>query len=104
VYVVLIGGSFLAGCYQLLNLLREQRRDRADTDTRAAAPPTTRPDRSPRDRPRPDPAAADRCRTGPGDPRGCPCLIAARLSRDPVRIGSAQAEYDRLLAMKYAGG
>jgi hypothetical protein len=31
-------------------------------------------------------------------------LIAARLSRDPVRIGSAQAEYDRLLAMKYAGG
>lgn len=30
VYAVLIGGSFLAGCYQLLNLLHEQRRDRAD--------------------------------------------------------------------------
>jgi hypothetical protein len=31
-------------------------------------------------------------------------LIAARLSRDPVRIANAQADYDRLLAMKYAGG
>ena len=31
-------------------------------------------------------------------------LIAARLSRDPVRIANAQAEYDRLLAIKYAGG
>lgn len=32
VYVVLIGGSFVAGCYQLLVLLREQRRARADGD------------------------------------------------------------------------
>jgi hypothetical protein len=33
VYVVLIGGSFLAGCYQLLNLRREQRQDRDAPDT-----------------------------------------------------------------------
>lgn len=32
VYAVLIGGSFVAGCYQLLVLLREQRRARADGD------------------------------------------------------------------------
>lgn len=30
-------------------------------------------------------------------------LIAARLSRDPVRIAAAQAEYDKYVAMKYAG-
>ncbi len=29
-------------------------------------------------------------------------LIAARLSRDPARIAAAQAEYDRLVALKEA--
>lgn len=29
-------------------------------------------------------------------------LIAARLSRDPERIATAQAEYDRLVALKNA--